>query len=369
MTAIRVGQAGLGEWGKNLARNFAELAELVWLTDPAEGKREEFTSRYPQARWASSFDELLADPELDAVVVATPVPTHYELAKQALEAGKHVFVEKPLAWNLREAREVAERARRSDRIVQLAYHKLYDPAFRYTKSHLEQMSDLAFARITVLHPDNQLGLSPYRIRRGGGAVDEGHIDPGTLEGQRTAQLRGVAAGNMEALVDEVLGERKGDERLRLAYGIIVQSLIHQIYMLYGFLGEPTRVVSTDVWRGGFSIHSVVEYPNDLRVTLDWHYLMNLKDYREEYAFFGNRERVTMQLPSPYFKNFPSPVIIQGGEDELAWEKRVTVSYEEAFRLELMAFYENVREHRKPFTSVDDALRHTAFAQQLIEAAR
>ena len=94
---MRIGQAGLGEWGKNLARNFADLAELAWICDPAYGKRDEFEARYPQARWAESFEEMLADDGLDAVVVATPVPTHYELAKAALEAGKHVFVEKPPA--------------------------------------------------------------------------------------------------------------------------------------------------------------------------------------------------------------------------------------------------------------------------------
>jgi predicted dehydrogenase len=103
---VRIGQAGLGEWGKNLARNFAELAELSWLSDPAEGKDEEFQARYPQARWAASLDEMLGDPELDAVVLATPVPTHYELAKRVLEAGKHVFVEKPLAIDEDELREV-----------------------------------------------------------------------------------------------------------------------------------------------------------------------------------------------------------------------------------------------------------------------
>ena len=71
---VRMGQAGLGEWGRNLARNFADLAELAWLSDPAEGKREEFRARYPQARWAESFEEMLGDPDLEAVVIATPVP-------------------------------------------------------------------------------------------------------------------------------------------------------------------------------------------------------------------------------------------------------------------------------------------------------
>src|SRR5262249_29210097 len=77
----RVGVAGLGHWGPNLARNFAELAELAWLCD-SDGTKRELGSRYPQARWTDSFDEMLADEELEAVVVATPVPTHFELARR-----------------------------------------------------------------------------------------------------------------------------------------------------------------------------------------------------------------------------------------------------------------------------------------------
>ena len=124
---LRVGQAGLGEWGKNLARNFADLADLAWLTDPAEGKKEEFTARYPQARWASSFDEMLADANLDAVVVATPVPTHYELAKQALEAGKHVFVEKPPAMRAAEIDELVSIAEAGDLVLMPGHLLLYHP--------------------------------------------------------------------------------------------------------------------------------------------------------------------------------------------------------------------------------------------------
>jgi predicted dehydrogenase len=124
---VRVGQAGLGEWGKNLARNFAELAELSWLSDPAEGKEEEFTSRYQRARWANSFEEMLADAELDAVVIATPVPTHYELAKQALEAGKHVFVEKPPAMTSSEIDELVAIAEERHLVLMPGHLLLYHP--------------------------------------------------------------------------------------------------------------------------------------------------------------------------------------------------------------------------------------------------
>jgi predicted dehydrogenase len=124
---VRVGQAGLGEWGKNLARNFADLADLAWLSDPAEGKADEFQSRYPQARWAESFEEMLEDPSLDAVVVATPVPTHYELAKRALEAGKHVFVEKPPAMKSDEIEELVSIAEGRDLVLMPGHLLLYHP--------------------------------------------------------------------------------------------------------------------------------------------------------------------------------------------------------------------------------------------------
>ena len=84
MSRLRIGQAGLGYWGKNLARNFDDLADLRWLCDEKPEACADFAERYPDTRVTSDFTEMLADDELDAVVIATPVPTHYPLAKQAL---------------------------------------------------------------------------------------------------------------------------------------------------------------------------------------------------------------------------------------------------------------------------------------------
>jgi predicted dehydrogenase len=130
---VRVGQVGLGEWGKNLARNFAELAELAWLCDPADGKREDFLARYPQARWAERLDEMLEDPSLDAVVIATPVPTHYEIAKLALEAGKHVFVEKPPAMTAAEIDELVASASARELVLMPGHLLLYHPGIQRLK--------------------------------------------------------------------------------------------------------------------------------------------------------------------------------------------------------------------------------------------
>jgi predicted dehydrogenase len=138
-------------------------------------------------------------------------------------------------------------------------------------------------------------------------------------------------------------------------------------MMFGFLGEPSRVVSAELWRDGLSLHAVIEYPSQVRCTLDWHNLPYLNDYREEYAFVGNHDRVFMHFPGPYYRNFPTPVVVQGGERELSWEKRITVSYEEAFRRELLAFYDNVRGGKKPFTDITSALQHMRFIQRLTDA--
>jgi predicted dehydrogenase len=128
----RVGVAGLGHWGPNLARNFAELAELTWLCDSAPERRD-VASRYTQAKFTSSFDEMLEDPELDAVVVATPVPTHYELARRTLEAGKHVLVEKPPAMKGHEMDELVTLASERDLVLMPGHLLLYHPGVRRVK--------------------------------------------------------------------------------------------------------------------------------------------------------------------------------------------------------------------------------------------
>jgi predicted dehydrogenase len=125
--------AGLGQWGKNLVRNFDELAHLRWLCDTAPDRRTEFAARYPNARVTGDFDELLADDSLAAVVVATPVPTHYELARRALEADKHVFVEKPPAMRGAEMEELCDLAEEHGRVLMPGHLLLYHPGVRKLK--------------------------------------------------------------------------------------------------------------------------------------------------------------------------------------------------------------------------------------------
>ena len=122
-----VGVVGLNYWGPNLVRNFDELAELTWVCDLDPEHLRPTASRYPNAKATESYDDLLSDDALDAVVIATPVPTHFELAKQALEAGKHVFVEKPPAMHAVEMDELVRIAGERDLVLMPGHLLLYHP--------------------------------------------------------------------------------------------------------------------------------------------------------------------------------------------------------------------------------------------------
>jgi predicted dehydrogenase len=105
---IRIGQVGIGYWGPNLARNLdaVEGCELAWICDADEAAREKWHRIYPDTRFTPEVDDLLSDPTLDAIAITTPVPTHAPLAEAVIEAGKHCFVEKPLAQNLADAERI-----------------------------------------------------------------------------------------------------------------------------------------------------------------------------------------------------------------------------------------------------------------------
>ncbi|HEY1597140.1 MAG TPA: Gfo/Idh/MocA family oxidoreductase [Thermoleophilaceae bacterium] len=133
--STRIGVVGLGYWGPNLARNFDRLpgAELRWICDQSQEALSRFAPAFPDARASADLDELLADPELDAVVIATHVPSHAPLALRVLGAGKHCFVEKPLAYSVTEAEQVVAAAREAGKVLMVGHLLEYHPGVEKLK--------------------------------------------------------------------------------------------------------------------------------------------------------------------------------------------------------------------------------------------
>ncbi len=136
---IAMAQIGCGYWGPNLLRNFTAQrgCSVKWVVEQSAARRSYVESNFPRTRTTTSVDEVLQDPEVSAVVVATPASTHFELARSALRSGKHVFVEKPLAMNTREADELVALARTSSRVLMAGHTFLYNAAVHHAKKLLD----------------------------------------------------------------------------------------------------------------------------------------------------------------------------------------------------------------------------------------
>lgn len=148
MKATSIGVIGCGYWGPNLLRNFAEneTAQLRWICDLDEDRLASMCRRYPMAQGTSDYRQLIEDPELEAVAIVTPVATHYPLAKEFLQAGKHVLLEKPLTATVGEAEELIDLADRNGLMLMVDHTFVYTGAVRKMKEIVSsgELGDLLY---------------------------------------------------------------------------------------------------------------------------------------------------------------------------------------------------------------------------------
>src|ERR1017187_188250 len=135
MSPIGLAVIGAGYWGPNLVRTAlaTPAIQLEWLCDLDEARAQKVLGRYTTVKAIASYDTVLGDPAVAAVAIATPAATHFDLVRAALEAGKHVLVEKPLTPTVDEGRKLMELADRSGRILMCDHTYCYTPAVQHIR--------------------------------------------------------------------------------------------------------------------------------------------------------------------------------------------------------------------------------------------
>jgi predicted dehydrogenase len=133
---IKIGVVGCGYWGPNLIRNFngLENAEFVYICDLNEERLVDFRKTYPMIKSTTNYDDLLKDSSVDAICIATPVFTHFPLAKKALDHKKHVLIEKPLTLNSEDALKLINLAEKNNLKLMVGHTFEYAPAVRMIKA-------------------------------------------------------------------------------------------------------------------------------------------------------------------------------------------------------------------------------------------
>jgi predicted dehydrogenase len=146
---INIAVIGAGYWGPNLIRNFCEIkhCQVIWVCDQKSGRRQYVQERFPAISLNDDLNQVLKDERVDAVVVATPVSTHRDIALASLKAGKHVWVEKPLAHSVAAAREMLEESDRRGLILATDHLFVYNPAIAKAKEIILEgrIGDLCYA--------------------------------------------------------------------------------------------------------------------------------------------------------------------------------------------------------------------------------
>ncbi|HYV16952.1 MAG TPA: Gfo/Idh/MocA family oxidoreductase [Conexibacter sp.] len=309
---VSIGVVGLGYWGPNLARNFDALpdAELRWCCDADEAIRARYAAQYPATRFTADLGELLADPALDAIVLATPVPTHAGLAVQVLEAGKHCFVEKPLAQSVIDAERAVAAAQRSGRVLMVGHLLEYHPAV----AKLKQIAD-----------EGELGAIHY-----------------------------IYSNRLN------LGKLRADENALWSLGA------HDISVILHLAGEEPHEVSArgeSYMRDGIEdvVFAFLRFPSGLAAHLHLSWLDPHKERR--FTVVGSKRMATfddMDLErkvTVYDKGFDEPTdgygeyITRSGD---IWSPRIANA--EPLRLEASHFVECVREGRAPVSDGRSGLR-------------
>ena len=356
MTRLRVGVIGCGTvaqimWLPNL-RELDDHFEVTAICDLSPALTESVGDYFGVAHRYQDYHDLVTS-DLDLVIVLTP-GSHAPAAIAAMEAGKHVIVEKPMCFTLREADAMIATAERTGKQLMVAYMKRYDPGYRYGRDAVQNMDDLRYVQINVLHPDPDFYFAHHRIKR------FRDIPQATLDALQVED---------ERLTIEAIGEVS--PLLRQLYrDVILGSMCHDTNALRGILGRPDDVLFTTIWPDN-TIHptvtTVLSYTDGPRVVLTWSYLTGLRDYFEELAFIGEASRVRIQFPSPWLRHFPTPVEVQGMDDGAEWRKRVNVSYAEAFKEEALHFHHCVTTGAQPMTDARDGREDIALLQQITTA--
>lgn len=358
MARLRVGVIGCGGvaqmiWLPNL-RQLDEHFELKAICDLSAGLTESLGGYYNVGRRFQDFRQLVAE-DLDVVIVLTP-DSHAAPAIAAMESGKHVIVEKPMCFTLREADAMIAASRRCGRQLMVAYMKRYDPGYLYGREQVRSMRGLRYVQINVLHPSEPLYFAHHRV-------------------QRFSDVPRQAIEAMQAEADRLAVEAIGPVSacLRFLYvDVFLGSMIHDVNALRGILGCPDRSLFTTLWPDNVTyptITTVLEYTDGPRAVFTWSYLSELRDYFEELAFLGEESRVRIQFPSPFLRHFPTPVEVQGMENGAEYRKRVNVSFAEAFKEELLHFHDCVHQGREPVTNAIEGKDDIAFVQKIVAAAR
>lgn len=348
---LRVGVVGCGQIAQIAHLPFLQelpMFEVGAVCDLSPTVVEAVGNRFGVRERFVDFEQMVKREDLDAVLVTTK--NHFAPAMAAMEAGKHVLVEKPIAFNLQQADAMVEAARRNRVKLMVGYMKRYDPAYERAQEHLSRMGKIHLIRVHDFAGTYAINQQIYEL-----------VGPSEEERQSLAE---ATAGDWEEMLAD-LGTDRAD--LLEAYEIMIHLCIHDINALHGFCGLPDQVVEARLYDDTFVV-ALMEYRNGIRCMWETGNLVSLVDWDERIKVWGPECRLEIRFPFPYLMNAATELIIEENESTSAVRKRIVASYDEAFKREWRHFYDCVQNNLEPRTTGEEARADLEFALELMRKA-
>ena len=352
MSRVRIGVIGLGRITQLMhlphLHDMDDRFSLAGVCDVALPLAQLMADRYGATLATTDHRELLSA-GLDAVLIAVPVPPEDAVA-DALAAGAHVFVEKPMAWTPPQARRLIDAAAASGRVLMVGFMKRYDPAYRLFRDFVDELGGVRGGVVRCVLGPNDLFLRDLLSL----APAEG-VDPDVERAGHDAAA---------ARFSEAIGG--APDELRSAYRGLLFLASHDLSVLRGVVGSPCEVTSTSVWGGGRWLTTTLRYESfSLTYTMGG---LAFRHFEECVELYGDAQTLRLSFPSPFLKHAPTIVTREYQDHERTVQERSVASYREAFHLELEHFHECIVEGRTPETPPSDAAADIDLMVAIIRAA-
>ena len=358
---VRLGVLGLGAVAQAvhlpLIDRLVDRFEIAAIADLSPGLGSALGERYrvPTGRRFASLEEMLGADGIDGLVILTS-GSHGEAILAGLDRGLAVFAEKPVAWTLAEADEIAGRLAGSPRArLQVGYMKLYDPAVvegLAVAADSTRAGSVRSIEVVVLHPTDESQLAHARL-----------LPPATdVPAERISQLR----DEQDRLRSAAIGAAAATMG-QLYSNIVLGSIVHELALIRAFAGDPIAIDAVDVWpvdRWPPSVAITGQLTGDARFAIRWHYLPDYPAYREQVRIVTERTTIELEFPSPYLLHAPTELRIA----EPGNRGRLDIGYHsviEAFEEELLAFHALVTGGAAPKAGIIEGRADIVTSQRII----
>ena len=321
--------------------------ELVALCDISKKVVDSLGDLYGIQNRFTKYQDLISLPDLDAVCICNK--DHAPVAIAAMNAGKHVITEKPMAFNLEECDQMIAAARANKVKLMVAYMKRYDPAYEWALAKFKDIQNLRLIRVHDFGGTYTINNKIYDLFIGNDIPPEEHNV--LKDHERQAMIKAI-------------GEERAD--LYDTFSLLMYNCSHDAIVLHEAFGSPSKIQHVDLF-DTFAV-AVLEYGPHTRCIWETGLIPDRTEWDEYIAAYGSNRFIEVKFPFPYLKNADTWITMNEMEGEASVTKQVLVSYDEAFKREWRHFYDCVVNDKEPITNGEKGRRDIAFIIDLVKAA-